>query len=160
MSGEFVLGGGIPAEKKPEPEKTTVAKLLFGMTGLYERWRNEMESRGHLGGVRGPDPDYSSPITAEDLERVVKQIARDHEPGIHITNSGKSGPPAWQNKFLLMVGAAVTVSAITATATVIVTVASIRTRIDDYILSNDKRLDRDEHLIDDTQKRLDRGAGL
>jgi hypothetical protein len=43
MENAGVVEGTLPTEQRPETtEKTTVAKLLFAMTGLYERWRNEM----------------------------------------------------------------------------------------------------------------------
>jgi len=45
-----VAEGDRPVEKAPEADKTTVAKLLFGFTGLYERWRNELEARRHPSG--------------------------------------------------------------------------------------------------------------
>jgi hypothetical protein len=130
--------------------------------GLLDRLKAHIAiTMASLRGDRGPDPDYPPPpLTANDLERFIKRIARDHEAGVHIQNTGRSGPPSWQNKFLLGVGIALTVSAITTTATVIVTVASIRTRIEDYITSNDKRVDRVEHQTDDIQRRLDRGGGV
>jgi len=38
------------------------------------------------------------------------------------------------------------------------TVASLKTRIEDYILSNDHRMDQNEQRIRDSERRLDRGA--
>lgn len=146
--------GDLPTQKPPEADKTTVAKLLFAMTGLYERWRNELMETRRYQDPRDRDPDYG-----RHLRELEGQLAEE-EPSIHIHNSGRSGPPPWQSKFLVIIGAGVILSAITATATVIVTVASIRTRIESYIESNDKRMERDERLMDEDHRRLDRGAGM
>lgn len=161
----IVEEGSLPTEQRPDTtEKTTVAKLLFAMTGLYERWRNEMvEAFARLEKLletrRYRDPREHD----EDYGRNLRQLEgniEESEPSIHIHNSGRSGPPAWQGKFILIVAAGVVLSAITTAATVIVTVASIRTRIESYIESNDKRMERDERLQDEDHRRLDRGGGM
>lgn len=67
--------GPIPQEERPEVTKVGVAKLLFVFTGLYERWRNEMqeayeklsallETRRHRPLDPGPqhEPDFEERI--------------------------------------------------------------------------------------------------
>lgn len=158
MSGESVIEEhALPTEQRPEETKWRFF-VDGAITRALDRLWNKIEVRMASVQDRGPDPDYV-PLTPDDLERFIQRIARDHEPGIRIDNRGRAGPPPWQNKIIGIVAAGLILSAITTTATVIVTVASIRTRIEDYIISNDKRLERDERQIDDTQKRLDRGAG-
>lgn len=84
--------GDLPTEKQPEPEKTSIAKLLFSFSGLYERWRNEYEARSHKDGKRGPDPDYApTPLTEEDITRLIRTIAV--EQGLGGVNFGNHGEP-------------------------------------------------------------------
>jgi hypothetical protein len=78
------MEGDLPTEKKPEAEKTTVAKLLFGFTGLYERWRNEVEARRYRD-PREQDPDYE-----ERLRRLEGGI-RDNEPILRIGDHHEGG---------------------------------------------------------------------
>jgi hypothetical protein len=150
------------ADKEPHPEVNilikseiqqlwdrTVVHIKQAMEALYEA----MHARRYQD-PRDRDPDYGRNL--RELEGDIEES----EPSIHIHHSGRSGPPAWQSKFLVIVGAGVILSAITATATVIVTVASIRTRIESYIESNDKRMERDERLQDEDHRRLDRGGGM
>lgn len=138
------------------------AKLLFKMDGVLHRALDKLWDRIQIAmaNVRGPDPDVPlpPPLTLADVERMIQNRDRNRDNGIHITNQGRSGAPKWLNKFILGVGVSLIASAVVTTATTIVTVASIRTRIEDYILSNDRRLERDERQIDETRIRQDRGG--
>jgi hypothetical protein len=160
----------LPTEQRPSHAEMTDARWRFTIDGMIEgklqqMWvkvRQFMETRRRQDGTRGPDPDYAPPVTMADLERIVKQIAHDHEPGIEIHNSKGSpsptGTPPWQNKILVGVAITVISTAILEAIATVIVVGSIRTKIEDYIKSNDQRLGRDETLIDATQRRLDRGA--
>jgi hypothetical protein len=77
MSEGSIFEGDLPTEKRPETDKTTVAKLLFGMTGLYERWRNEMEARRYPNGTG--DLDYN-----RRLRELEEQIEAQHDRGFRI----------------------------------------------------------------------------
>jgi hypothetical protein len=122
----------------------------------------EVEAKATLAGMehRGVDPDLPPPsLTVADLEKFIHRIARDHEPGIQINNRGRSGgPPKWLNKLILGVGVLLIAGAITTTATTIVLVGSMVTKLDAYITSNDRRVDRVEKQTDENTRRLDRGA--
>lgn len=155
ITEEHGLSAERPIEKKLE--FFVDAAIHHAVERLWSRVEGMM---ANMRGERGPDPDFSQPVTAEDLERFIQRIARDHDPGVRITNRGRSGPPRWLNKLLLGVGVALIVGAITTTATVIVTVASLKATVESYIKSNDARVSRVEQEADDTQRRLDRGAGL
>ena len=98
--------GDLPTEKKPESEKTTTAKLLFAMTGLYERWRNEMvesyrrleqlmEARRY--GDGSGDPDYNKRL--RELEGDID----DHQPRLridHYSEGGGGQGHSWQKWIL------------------------------------------------------------
>jgi hypothetical protein len=74
MSAGSMIEGDLPTEKKPETDRITVAKLLFGMTGLYERWRNEMEARRYPNG--SGDADYERRL--RELEEQIEHADREH----------------------------------------------------------------------------------
>jgi hypothetical protein len=87
--------GDAPAEREPEAEKTTVAKLLFAFTGLYERWKSEYETRRYQD-PRNQDPDYSRRL--RELEGEIDE----HEPRVRIVNNegGGGGKEGWQKWIL------------------------------------------------------------
>jgi hypothetical protein len=60
-------------EPEPEVTKVGIAKLLFGFTGLYERWRNEYEARRYQD-PRDQDPDYARRL--RELEGQIIEIER------------------------------------------------------------------------------------
>jgi hypothetical protein len=60
-------------EERPEVTKVGIAKLLFGFTGLYERWRNELEARRYQDGTG--DPDYGRRL--RELEGQIAEIDRE-----------------------------------------------------------------------------------
>ena len=66
--------GDAPIERKPEAEKTTIARLLFAFTGLYERWKNEYETRRYRD-PREHDPDYARRL--RELEGQIAEIDRE-----------------------------------------------------------------------------------
>jgi hypothetical protein len=79
------------APPAPEADKITVAKLLFAMTGLYERWRNElMESR------RYQDPRDRDPDCGRNLRELEGDIT-ESEPPLRIGNYHENGGnTSWQ----------------------------------------------------------------
>jgi hypothetical protein len=108
MEHSGVVEGDLPTERKPEAEKITIAKLLFGMTGLYERWRNEMkevfarlenvlavvmEARRY--GDGSGDPDYNRHL--RELEGNIE------EPRLRIDhyNEGGGGRESSWQKWIL-----------------------------------------------------------
>lgn len=151
----------LPTESKPIDRKWE-----FFIDGAIHRALERMAVRieGAMSSTRGePERDYpQQPLTAKDLERFIQRIAReqDHSVHIHSSNQGRSEPPKWLNKFILGVGILIAASAVTATATVIITVASVTTKVDDYIKSNDQRVNGIEEGQRELQRRLDRGAHL
>jgi len=93
--------GDLPTDKKPESDKTTIAKLLFGFAGLYERWRNELENR------RYRDPRDNHP----DYERHLRELEgdiRDNEPRLRIGSYNEGGgggkETSWQKWIMGIVG--------------------------------------------------------
>lgn len=151
--------GDLPTENKPESEKIGIAKLLFAFTGLFERWKNEYETRRHPPD-RGPDPDYASGINdLENIRKVIQEELGGYEPNIRINNSKGPGS-SWQNKVLVGVAITVISAVILGGITTYAIVGSIRTRIEDYISSNDRRMDSMETRLRDNERRLDRGAGV
>jgi hypothetical protein len=95
------------------------------------------------------------------LEGQIEEYERDHEPGIRIVNRKNNGrEPAWLIKMISGVCIILVASGIITGIATYAIVASLRTRIEDYILANDKRMDQMDHKTDDIQRRLDRGAGV
>jgi len=153
-SFESSIEGDLQTEKQAEIEGATI---WFRIHGLLERMQ-QMLTRRHSGD-RGPDPDYASGL--QDLENLEKLIRLAREtPDIRINNSkGNGGNSSWQNKVLVGVAITVIATAILEAIATYALVGSLRTKIEDYITSNDRRMDRDESQWDATQRRLDRGAG-
>jgi len=91
--------GEAPAERKPESEKTAIAQLLFAFSGLYERWKNEYESRRYPD-PRNQDPDYSHRL--RELEGEIDE----QEPRVRIGryDEGGGGKDSWQKWILGIVG--------------------------------------------------------
>jgi len=90
MNGESVIEEhDLPRKQKPE-ERISIAKLLFGFTGLYERWRNEYEARRYQDG--SGDPDYNRRL--RELEGQIEQIDREQR-GFHIVNHEGGGGGKW-----------------------------------------------------------------
>lgn len=152
---------GVTEEHSLPTETSIHTELLFRIDSLLHRAMDRVVERINVsmvnarGPARGPR-DYAP--TRQELEEMIANALRDNEPGIRIVNSKGNGGNQWQNKLILGVCTILVASAIMTTATVIVTVASIRTRVEDYIKSNDERLSRVEKQADETQRRLDRGA--
>lgn len=163
--------GLFEAHKKEDCEVHLAQSIKAEVQKLWDRTvahiQQAMEARRH--GPLDPgapyQPDYEKKLREyegqmDGIQEQIRQIARDHEPAIRIEHSGRGGPPQWQNKFILLVGVSLVASGIVGTVTVCMTVSSLRSRIETYIQANDQRLQRDENLIDATQRRLDRGAGM
>lgn len=151
---------GVSEEHSLPTESPDIA-LLFRIDGLvhkalermFERIKVTMASLQDEG--RGPQ-DYE-PSLQEIIDKI-DQIARDHEsPAIHIRNSPRPRKSdSWQTKVIIILATSGVLGAVATYATV----ASLKTKIEDYILSNDKRMDRDESQTWDIQRRLDRGAAI
>jgi hypothetical protein len=108
MDNSGVVEGDLPTERKPEAEKITIAKLLFGMTGLYERWRNEMkdaftrlenaltalmEARRY--GDGSGDPDYN-----RNLRELEGNIEESRLRIDHYNEGGGGRESSWQKWIL------------------------------------------------------------
>jgi hypothetical protein len=99
--------GTLPTEERPEvTEKISIAKLLFGFTGLYERWRNEYEARRYQD-PRDRDPDYARKL--RELEGQIADIDREQQ-GFrgninHTEGGGKES--SWKDWVLGLVGLAI-----------------------------------------------------
>jgi len=96
------IEGDLPTEKKPEAEKISIAKLLFGFTGLYERWRNEYESRRYQD-PRDRDPDYARKL--RELEGQIQDIDREQR-GFRMGDYHEGGgrESSWKDWVLGLVG--------------------------------------------------------
>jgi hypothetical protein len=90
--------GALPTERKPEADKTTVAKLLFAMTGLYERWRNELMETRRYRDPRENDPDYARNLRELEGDLGPLRIGSYNE-------GGGGGHTPW--KWILGVGSAI-----------------------------------------------------
>ena len=140
------IEGDLPTEKTAEVEGATI---WFRIHGLLERMQQVLTKRHE--GERGPDPDYASGVTdLEDLERLIRQLARDNEAGVHIVNHPKPPRNEWSNKLILGVAITVIATAIIGAIVTYATVSSLETRIADYISSNDRRVDVIERRLDRT----------
>jgi hypothetical protein len=108
MDNAGVVEGDLPTERKPEAEKTTIAKLLFAMTGLYERWRNEMmmETRRYRD-PRENDPNYGQRL--RELEGQIAEIDREQQRiGFHGNyTEGGGDKRSWKDWILTIVGAGI-----------------------------------------------------
>jgi hypothetical protein len=81
--------GTLPTEQRPDSEKVGIAKLLFGFTGLYERWKNEMpgvESRSHKPFDSGPqhEPDFEKRL--HELEGRIEESEREPRRTVYYGN--------------------------------------------------------------------------
>lgn len=154
-----VMEGDLPTERVVGDSDT---RIIFKMDGILTRAMDRMAdriqimfSRRHSYGE--PQGEWEKRL--RELEGQIDDIARDHDPGVHIVNHPR--PPrheSWQNKILVGVAILVIASAICGAVVTWASVESLKTLIEAYMTSNNQRLDRDEHQMDDTQRRLDRGA--
>jgi hypothetical protein len=159
MSGELFTSGDVPEHSGCEENllrilKTEVQKL-WERAVVYLDQSRKVEETATAETRRHPD-------THEELDYELRlrelEGYRQYDSGPRITNYGRSEPPKWFYKIIVAVAAGIILSAITTTATTIVIVASIRTRVEDYIKSNDQRVSRVEQQTDDNTRRLDRGS--
>jgi hypothetical protein len=128
--------GNLPTEKKPETDKISVAKLLFGFTGLYERWRNEMEARRFDPGPRN-EPDY-------------ERILRERE-GFNI-NDYHEGPkePSWRDWLMNILG-----------GLIVVGIGAVIYQLEDLkssMAASLARQEMDDRRIDRLEQRVYRGS--
>jgi hypothetical protein len=133
--------GDLPTEKKPESDKISIAKLLFTFTGLYERWKNEMEARRHSD--RGPSDYEHDPDESRDIAR------RGREPDIRIerwTEGGGNKEPSWRDWVLGLVG-----------VLIVAWLGRLSYQMDDLIRVVAKQ-DQDEKRIDRLETRVFRGT--
>src|ERR1700749_4045998 len=93
MSARSVTDGPLP-DDKTESEKTTIAKLLFAFSGLFERWHNDMEARRYRD-PREQDPDYQRRL--RELEGEIEE--RDFR--VNNYNEGGGGKDSSWQKWIL-----------------------------------------------------------
>lgn len=134
--------GDLPTEKAPETKRTTIAKLLFAFTGLFERWRNEMEARRYRD-PREQDPDYARRL--RELEGQIADIDREQQ-GFRITNNEGGGgkDSSWKDWILMLVGLAI-----------VGWLARISLKMDDLQEIKTEQRDMEKHL-ESTDSRVDR----
>ena len=155
--------GELPTQ---QPNGDENSKLIFRIDGLLHRaldkWADKihiLSSRRHPPD-RGPDPDYAKPLDQlENIRTIIREEIGDRDSGIQITNHPR--PPkneSWQNKILVGVAVTVISAVILGAFTTWALVQSLKAEMTSYMKATDQRLDRDEHQIDETQRRLDRGA--
>ena len=108
MENAGVVEEGALLTERPEiTEKTTTAKLLFALTGLYERWRNEMMETRRYRDPREQDPDYSRKL--RELEGQIADIDREQQRfGFHGNyTEGGGDKKSWKDWILTIVGAGI-----------------------------------------------------
>ncbi len=87
--------GLFEAHKKEDCEVHLAQSIKAEIQKLWDRMvvhvQHAMEARRYRDAdERGPDPD-APPVTAEDLERLIKRIAREQEPGFRMGDYHESG---------------------------------------------------------------------
>jgi len=146
------------ASSAPKSTESADITQLFRIDGIVHRAMDRLCGRIEVLFTRrhpndSGESEWESRI--RELEGQIDDIARDHGTPIHIVNHPKPAKPdTWQNKLIISLA----IVAIAGAVTTYATVASLKTRIEDYILSNDHRMDQDEQRIRDSERRLDRGA--
>lgn len=138
-----VVEGDLPSEKKPEADKTTIAKLLFAFTGLYERWKNEYESRRYQD-PRDRDPDYD-----RRLRELEGQIEREQQGSRITNNEGGGRDSSWKDWILMLVGLAIVgwLARISMKMDDLQEVKTEQKAMEKHLESNDTRLDRIETRV-------------
>lgn len=142
--------GTLPTERRPDAtEKTMVAKLLFAMTGLYERWRNElMEARRYQNDSREQDPDYGRRL--RELEGQIEQIDREQQ-GFrgNYTESGGGRESSWKDWVLGLVGLAIVawLGRISLQMENLQALAVEQKMMEQHLESTDSRVDRVENRV-------------
>lgn len=105
MFASGVTEEDLPTEKRPEADKTTMAKLLFAMTGLYERWYSEMMETRRYQDSHDRDPNYD--VKLRELEGQIRDIDREQH-GFRMGNySEDRGKRSWKDWVLGLVGLAI-----------------------------------------------------
>ena len=152
--------GDLPTENKSESDKTTIAKLLFAMTGLYERWRNEMMDTRRYRDPRESDPDYGNRL--RELEGQIAGIDREQQRlGFHGNyTEGGGDKKSWKDWILTIVGAGI-----------ILWLGRISIQLDDlsdlkaqqkglkeHQEMTDKHLESTDHHVERIENRVYRGA--
>jgi hypothetical protein len=140
-----VAEGDLPTERRPEAEKTTIAKLLFAMTGLYERWRNELMEARRYQDPRDRDPDYEA-----RLRRLEGDLGRE-EPGVRMNNYTEGGgrEPSWKDWVLGLVGLAIVawLGRISLQMENLQALAVEQKMMEKHLESTDSRVDRVENRV-------------
>ncbi len=141
-----IVEGDLPTEKKPEAEKTTVAKLLFAMTGLYERWRNELMEARRYQDPRDRDPDYEA-----RLRRLEGDLGRE-EPTLRMGDYHERGDkePSWRDWLMNILGGLIVVGI----GAVIYQLEELKSQMSASLA----RQEMDEKRLDRVEQRLYRGA--
>lgn len=128
---ESSIEGDLPTEKKVEAERITVAKLLFGFSGLYERWRNEQEIRRHQDprdqDPRDQDPDYGRRL--RELEGQIAEIDREQQ-GFRMGDYHEGGGDKW-HKWAMPGLVTLAVSGIIANVVQAMTVSALKQEVED-----------------------------
>jgi hypothetical protein len=138
--------GSLPTEPRPETtDRTTIAKLLFAMTGLYERWRNELMEARRYQDPRDRDPDYEA-----RLRRLEGDLGRE-EPTLRMGDYHEGGrEPSWRDWMLNILGGLIVVGI----GAVIYQLEELKSQMSASLA----RQEMDEKRLDRVEQRVYRGA--
>lgn len=98
---------GLFERKHEDCEAHVLTTIKAEVQKLWDRMvvhvQHAMEARRYRDAEgRGPDPD-GAPVTAEDLEKLIKRIAHEQEPGFRMGNY-QEGEKSWKDWILGLVG--------------------------------------------------------
>jgi len=166
------MEGAVPREDGPASSgwiATRIAKFEFRAHGWYERVLIKIDEaikelkrslKAYMQeNERGPR-DY---VPEESPEELVRRRRREGAVVIikeesHHKHSGNGGGSWQNNKILVGVAISVVSAAILGALATWATVSSLKTHIDDYITSNNERMQRQEQELNEVKKRVYRGA--
>lgn len=152
-----MASGLFEAHKKEDCELHLAQSIKAEVQKLWDRMvvhvQHAMEARRYRDpNARRPDPD-APPVTAEDLERLIKRIAREQEPGFrgpninHTEGGGKES--SWKD-YILGVLALVIVAwlgRISLQMEELQVIAVRQQMMDKHLESTDSRVDRVEARV-------------
>lgn len=145
---------GTPSDSILKELLKSIRELLF-QHRTHHQWNQTLETRRYRD-PRENDPDYGQRL--RDLEGQIEAIDREQQEFHNINYPRPPKSETWQNKILVGVAIVVIAAAILNAVATYTAVATLTTQLQMYIQANDKRMDSDETRIQDTERRLDRGA--
>lgn len=141
------MASGLFEAHKKEDCDGMIQRLTYSITGLGELIRNAVEHikvemrKYRDADARGPDPDLP-PVNAEDLERLIKRIAQEQEPGFRM--NGDYHENGGRDKWIIPGLVTLAVSGIIGNVVQSMTVAALRQEVSDL----QRQVDKIEKLIE------------